>query len=79
MRDVDVGSCYEALGPKLSKSIIGFYVFSVCDQIGRFFIQSKLTRGSLRFYVNSDDFAVVAFLKLLVDGNFPSLETLEAH
>lgn len=43
LRDIDNGSCYEALGTNLSKSILGFYVFTGRDQIGRFSGKSKST------------------------------------
>ena len=28
LRDIDIGSCYEAIGPNFSKSVLRFYVFT---------------------------------------------------
>ena len=73
MRGTDIGSCYEALGPNLSKSILGFYVFTGCDQIGRFSGKSKSALWDV--YFNSEDTIIEAFSKLGVGENLPTLET----
>lgn len=40
-RDINISSCFEALGPVRSSAIIGFHTFTGCDQIGRFNGKSK--------------------------------------
>ena len=74
LRDIDIGSCYEALGPNLSKPILGFYVFTGCDQIGRFSGKSKCAWWDVYF----EDAAIEAFSKLGVGENLPTLETQDS-
>ena len=42
-RTIDVGTCYEAIGPSRAAAILGFHTFSGCDQTGKFCGKSKST------------------------------------
>ena len=41
-RDIEIRKMYESIGPLHAKAILGFHVFTVCDQICRFYGKSKL-------------------------------------
>jgi len=42
-RDISLQQCFENLGLKKSKAVLGFHVLTGCDQIGRFSGKAKLT------------------------------------
>ena len=75
-RGIDIGSCYEALEPILSKSALGFDAFTKCDQIG--WLSEKSNSIWWDVFDNSDDTTAHASLKLRVEENLPSLDTLKA-
>ena len=41
LRDIDIGSAFEALGEEKSAAILGFHRFTGCDQTARFYGKSK--------------------------------------
>ena len=41
LRNIFIGSCYEALGSCRANALLGFHTFTVCDQTGRFMRKSK--------------------------------------
>ena len=41
-RDIEIRKMYESIGPLHANAILGFHVFTGCDQIGRFYGKSKL-------------------------------------
>lgn len=41
VRKIDIGSCYEGLGINHARALLGFHVFTGCDQTGRFAKKSK--------------------------------------
>ena len=41
-RDIEIPKMYESIGPSHAKAILGFHVFTGCNQIGRFYGKSKL-------------------------------------
>ena len=41
-RDIEIRKMYESIGPLHAKAILGFHVFTGCDQICRFYGKSKL-------------------------------------
>jgi len=41
LRDINIRDMYEAVGPHHADAILGFHVFSGCDQTGRFYGKSK--------------------------------------
>ena len=74
-RDIDIKACYEALGPERSGSLLGFHVFTGCDQTGRFCGESKSTWWHCYIHANRDVYDSLAKI-----GNveaLPSLETIE--
>lgn len=76
LRDIDNGSCYEALGNNLSKSLLGFYVFTGRDQIGRFSGKSKSMWWNN--YAESNNTITDAFWKHGDSENLRALEKLES-
>ena len=73
-RDISIQQCYESIGCKKAKAILGFHVFTGCDQNGRFYGKAKLT--CWKEFFKSD----VIFTALTQLGNgeqLPSLITLE--
>ena len=36
IRMIDIGNCYEAIGPLRASSVLGFHTFPGCDQTGKF-------------------------------------------
>ena len=43
IRMIDIGNCYEAIGPLRASSVLGFHTFTGCDQTGKFRGKSKST------------------------------------
>ena len=74
-RDIDISICFEALGPLRSNSILGFHVFTGCDQIGRFNGKSKSSCWNT--FMKTDEDVLLSFLKLGNNEDLPNLETLE--
>ena len=35
-RKINIASCYEGIGPRHAEALLGFHVFTGCDQTGRF-------------------------------------------
>ncbi|MEO0688202.1 MAG: hypothetical protein AAFY76_24875, partial [Cyanobacteria bacterium J06649_11] len=71
-----IGKCYEMLGPELCAALIGFHVFTGCDQIGRFNGKSKGTWWQIFLKADAD---VIKALQALGDNGstLPTLEVLE--
>ena len=40
-RKINIASCYEGIGPRYAKALLGFHVFTGCDQTGRFSRKTK--------------------------------------
>ena len=68
-RDTDVSSCFEALRPLRSNSILG------CDQIGRFNAKSKSSCWNT--FMKTDEDVLLSLSKLGNNEDLPNLETLE--
>ena len=41
LRDISIRSCYEAIGPKHARALLGLHTLTGCDQTGRFSSKSK--------------------------------------
>ena len=74
-RDISIQQCYESVGCKKAKAILGFHVFTGCDQIGRFCGKAKLT--CWKEFLKSDDTVLTALTQLGNGEQHPSLITLE--
>ena len=71
-----IGKCYELLGPELCAALIGFHVFTGCDQIGRFNGKSK--GAWWEAFLKADADVIKALQALGDDGStLPTLEVLE--
>ena len=73
--DISIQQCYESIGCKKVKAILGFHVFTGCDQIGRFSGKAKLTWW--KEFIKSYDAALTALTQLGNGEQLPSLITLE--
>ena len=74
-RDISIKQCYESISCKKAKAILGFHVFTGCDQIGRFSGKGKLTWW--KEFLKSDDAILTALTQLGNGEQLPSLITLE--
>ena len=71
-----IGKCYEILGPELCAALVGFHVFTGCDQIGRFNGKSK--GAWWEAFLKADTDVIKALQALGDDGStLPTLEVLE--
>ena len=73
-RDISIQQCYESIGCKKAKAILGFHVFTGCDQNGRFYGKAKLTCWKEFF---KSDVVLTALTQLGNGEQLPSLITLE--
>ena len=53
LRNISSGSCYEALGSCRANALLGFHIFTDCDQAGRFMRKSKTFRW--KNFINAGD------------------------
>ena len=74
-RNIDIQSCYEAIGANRAQAILGFHVLTGCDQIGRFFGKSKLSWW--KSFLKSDNNILNALSQLGIDEPLPELVTLD--
>ena len=77
LRDINIHSCYEALGATKSKALLGFHTFTGCDQTGRLFNGISKTSWWKQFSV-AENSVLDAFAQLGSSECLPSLATLEA-
>ena len=64
------------MGIKHSEALLGFHVFTGCDQTGRFNNKSKTTWWN--YFIKADEKVLDVFARLGLGENLPSLETLES-
>ena len=74
-RDISIQQCYESIGCKKVKAILGFHVFAESDQIGRSSGKAKLTWW--KQFLKSDDPVLTGLTQLDNGEQLPSLITLE--
>lgn len=76
LRDLDIKTIYEKLGPERCDAIIGFHTFTGCDQTGRFNTKSKSSCWDV--FMSSSSQVLQAFKSLGISESLPTLETIEA-
>ena len=69
---IDIGNCYEAIGPLRASLVLGFHTFTGCDQTGKFRGKSKSTQWK-SFVENSNKTLIV----LILPDSSESLLTLD--
>ena len=73
-----IGKCCEVLGPELCAALMGFHIFTGCDQIGRFNGKSK--GAWWEAFLNADADVIKALQELGRDATkLPSLDVLEGN
>ena len=75
-REINIGTCFESLGPLKASAILGFHTFTGCDQTGKFNGKSKST--CWKTFMKCDSKILTALSDLGTSQNLPRLETLEA-
>ena len=76
LRDINVGSCFESLGPRRSSALLGFHTFTGCDQTGKFSGKSK--SSCWKTFINCNDHVLDAFSSLGSSESLPSLDVLNS-
>ena len=74
-RDISIQQCYESIGCKKVKAILGFHVFTENDQIARSSGKAKLT--TWKEFLKSDDAVLTGLTQLDNGEQLPNLITLE--
>lgn len=75
-RLIDIGNCFEAIGPLRASAVLGFHTFTGCDQTGKFCGKSK--SSCWKVFTKCDDTQLEALAALGSSEPLPSLQTLEA-
>ena len=74
-RMIDIGNCYEAIGPLRASSVLGFHTFTGCDQTGKFRGKSKSTWW--KSFMESSSKTLIAPSLLVSSESLPTLDVLE--
>ena len=73
IRDFEVHACFEAIGAKHAKALLGFHTFTGCDQTG---FNGKSKSSWWKVFLEADD-NILGALSMLGDGEvLPTLVTL---
>ena len=72
---IDIGNCYEAIGPLRASSVLGFHTFTGCDQTGKFRGKSKSTWW--KSFMESSSKTLNALSLLGSSESLPTLDVLE--
>ena len=73
-RNIDIWSCYEAIGVNHTQAILGFHILRGCDQIGRFSGKPKLLWW--KSFLKADNNILNALSWLGTDENLSDRVTL---
>ena len=65
-RDIDISKYFELLVPDRCKVLVAFYVFTGCDQTGRF--NNKLQTACWKAFLSSSNIILHAFSRLMKGG-----------
>ena len=76
LRHIDIGRCYEALGPQRASAMLGFHTFTGCDQTGKFNGKSKSACWKVLMRSKGDIYH--AFSALGKDEALPTQEVIES-
>lgn len=74
-RNIPIRECYESIGTKHAEALVGFHVFTGCDQIGRF--QGISKSKWWKIFKGATDEELVALKELGEDIQLPGLHVLE--
>ena len=76
IRTIDIGNCYEAIGPLRASSGLGFHTFTGCDQTGKFRGKSKSTW--CKSFMETSSKTLNALSLLDSSESLPTLDVVEA-